>query len=285
MTGMDNNFAATPVLAPGTQITTGGTPHVKTGYTELIAATTYNTSKISISLGGTLQSATRTDFLVDIAVGAAGSEVDIIKNILAGWAGNLSAGSKLITLPINIPAGSRIAARAQSLIAADVVSIFVALYGGTSSIVRWNNDIAAGPAGKIITAAESLGIDTALSIGLSHTPGDSGAESTWTNWPATAGSGTQAAAVTTRDYYGILPMIGGSLSQTTMTSIAYHVELGVGSTTYGEWHFTTSTAEQVFGPFPASPIMRYIPAGTQLQLRAEASGVALPLDMAILALY
>jgi hypothetical protein len=95
----------------GTSVTPGGSPGVEGSYAQLISAAsnTVNASGllVSISVGGLIR------YMVDIAVGAAGSEVIIAPNLYAEGGVGLRQNFQYF-LPISIPAGTRIAARAQS---------------------------------------------------------------------------------------------------------------------------------------------------------------------------
>lgn len=111
--------------------------------------------------------------LVDIGLGAAGSEQVVVENILAdvgkGSASAYVANSLL--LPLHIPAGTRVAARQQVNITASVgVSVVMNLIGG-------------GLAGiPSISRAFGIGVDTTNgSCGGSviATPGTSNTESSW----------------------------------------------------------------------------------------------------------
>jgi len=109
---------------------TAGSANVKSGYTELIASTSSNALMLRVSVQGT--SANRTEALIDIATGAAASEVDLISNIKyyydSGTAGVLNFDYDFF---IPITSGTRISTRIQAAIGSDTVKITVTLYSGT----------------------------------------------------------------------------------------------------------------------------------------------------------
>lgn len=158
----DNVGAANAEL--GTSVTAAGSAHTKGSYTTLIASTGYAAFGIMVCVGnvGTAAS-TNTRTLVDIAIGAASSEVVIIPNLLAGQAGASNSASSepnVYFFPITIPAGVRISARSQSLAASDTVHVQVRLF-------QWR--IPGKWYGSRVTA---YGPDTATSSGVSHTHGN-----------------------------------------------------------------------------------------------------------------
>ncbi|MCI0564362.1 MAG: hypothetical protein MN733_38305, partial [Nitrososphaera sp.] len=88
-----------------------GTPdHIKGSWVQLIASTTYPAKMAYIALDG--NGAAGPDFLVDIGVGAAASEVVVFPNLICGSAGNRQI-KFMYLFPCDIPAGSRISARSQ----------------------------------------------------------------------------------------------------------------------------------------------------------------------------
>lgn len=102
----------------GTQVDPGGTIHTKGSWSELVASTAHRTRHLSIAFGGQNNLVrTTANQLLDVGIGAGGSEVVLIPNIFVYQ--NLSTDSfhPLVTqYPCDIPAGTRIAVRAQSSI-------------------------------------------------------------------------------------------------------------------------------------------------------------------------
>lgn len=108
----------------GADIDPGATAHTKGAYTELIASTTkdyFGILPMFGANGGTASTGMWTG-LCDIAVGASGQEKIIIPNIPCSRSQGTSQNGGIIYgpcgntnfCPVNIPAGSRIAARSQS---------------------------------------------------------------------------------------------------------------------------------------------------------------------------
>jgi hypothetical protein len=88
-----------------------GAANTKGAYAQLIAATGFQYQSISLNLvseGGGGQC-----YLVDIAIGAGGSEQVIVPNVLYDSARGVYQNAVNITLPISVPAGVRVSARVQ----------------------------------------------------------------------------------------------------------------------------------------------------------------------------
>lgn len=262
---LTSNLTATPnITTPGVRLTASATPHAKGTYGVLSASLPADTYGITLILSGSAASATRTDMMLDLAIGASGQEVVILPEFLCGWKPSILTGSYQIYLPFFIPKGTRVAARTQALIANDTLDVLAFFHNGY--------DYMPGP---FFRRADAYGTNTASSTGTSHTPGNTGAESTAANVGSTL----------TRSYNGIMLGMNGTLATTTMTAIAYHWELVIGGITMLEWYHRAHTTEEVFGPYPSFPIPHHLPAGTQLQVRAEASGTAQAHDVAFYCFY
>lgn len=103
----------------GTNVDPGTTANTKGVYSQLIASTTNHYRGFAIQFdNGTVSSgqANAANWLVDIAIGASGSEVPIISNFPATrWRGGTVVNPNATPLMwIPIPSGTRISARAQS---------------------------------------------------------------------------------------------------------------------------------------------------------------------------
>lgn len=90
----------------GVLVTGSGTAHTKGSYSELVTATEFDSCGLLLRISES--SATGREF-IDIAVGAAASEIIIAENIAVRG----SASTPYIYLPVAIPAGTRISARLQ----------------------------------------------------------------------------------------------------------------------------------------------------------------------------
>lgn len=260
-----NNLPATPSTAAGgngTLITASGTVHTKGSYAEIFSATTYDWYGFWIWHGDTSLSGSDTSMLMDIAIGAAGSETVIFPNFMAGYRGTLGGNiTNPFFVPLYVPRGARLSARMQAKISAD-----------TCRVVIWGSPGWSGLPCQIFTNCDAYGIDSANSTGTSHTPGN-----------ATESTDADIGSTTSRPYGAVL--LWETPYSTTGSSAAYHWELRIGSQTYGEWWSENDTSERVWGIYPPAPVTASIPTGTQLQVRAEASGATSACAVAFYCFY
>lgn len=105
--GLDQDFRSVPVVASATVNTVGP-------WVQLIASVKHSTRGFWLVFGRAQGDSGR--YLVDIAIGASGSEVIVGDGIPIGIE-TYRATSQSVFLPIGIPAGSRVSMRAQSSVA------------------------------------------------------------------------------------------------------------------------------------------------------------------------
>ncbi len=260
-----SNLPATPSTSTfGTRATGSATVNTKGAWSQVTASLPHDAYGFWLTMAGTATSATSTDMLLDIGIGAGGSEVVLVPNLLAGWLGSPTQGPRTLFIPIFIPKGTRVAIRNQGVIASDTVDCMFHFVSGNPSM-----------RGNLFSGCDAYGVNSSgASAGTAHTPGNTGAESTWGNLGSTA----------SKSYGAILPLIQVG-TVTTLTAIAYHWELGIGSVTLAEWYFMGNTGEYINGPYPAEPAAVNIASGAQLQVRAEASGTAIAFDVAAYCFY
>lgn len=112
----------------GTTVTADPTGHAKpAAWTELIASTSFAYDFITVCLGANNLGGVR--FLVDIAVGAAGSEETIVQN-LPLHAGGISS-SAAFPLPLRVRKGVRLSARCQASTGSSACDVMVIGEAGT----------------------------------------------------------------------------------------------------------------------------------------------------------
>jgi hypothetical protein len=111
-----------------TTVTASTTTHTKGAWAQMIAATTFEASWLQVHLGqtGVAVAASNSQTLLDVGVGASGSEQVVVPNIAIG--GSLPFASWLF--PLVVPSGSRIALRIQSAVASKNVTAGVMVMGG-----------------------------------------------------------------------------------------------------------------------------------------------------------
>ncbi len=118
----------------GTQLDPGGTINTKGAYAQLTASTTEDISAIAWLLDYENLAVLSSDLLMDIAIGAGGSEQIVIPNWVVKTSGsgssNTITGSCVAPMQYKIPSGTRIAARCQSTDnAAATRKIGISFYG------------------------------------------------------------------------------------------------------------------------------------------------------------
>jgi hypothetical protein len=230
--------------ATGTLITAGATANTKGAWTQLVAATDFDSDGMLLTLS--IQSAH--PYAFDIAIGASGSEQIIVNNILLrGINGSNYYSSSY--LPITIPAGTRISVRSQSTTASSIGHALVHLFG------------------ESFLSSKFAGVETVgANVTASGTDGTyvlyNGTANTWSSW-------VQLTAATQNEFFAMF------LSDLSYINAAadFMYEIGIGA----------SGSEQAIMPTmhlrgdlykgavisPTFPIR--IPAGSRLSMRARSS--------------
>lgn len=250
-------------------VTAHATSHTKGDYIALFGPTTQATQYLQFHMSGTASGGTRTDCLMDIAIGTASDtfETIIIPNLVCGWSGGDVSGRTFI-FPMRVPSGMYIGARMQSLISADTIAVATCV----TYVGRYDS-------AYYYSAADAYGIDTANSIGTSHTLGNgAGAFSTWANIGST----------TSKAYRGIMVLPQGTMADTTMTAQGTILEVGYSSTTLASFQSQNTVNEVCIGtgPGPVIPFPVSIPESTQLQIRGNYSGATQEsMDVAVYCFY
>ena len=139
----------------GTEVTTGNA-NAKGSYTELIASTAFDaTAFIWYTAGKTASES----YLLDLALGAAGSEQIIVADFALKCRRNVPAHPTVSLFELPVPEGSRIAVQGQSTTASDPLDTQVLLIGYSF--------LPSSPFGR----AETYGADGAASKGTAIDPG------------------------------------------------------------------------------------------------------------------
>lgn len=243
----------------GTTVTGSGSAHTKGSYAELVASTAYDSYGISILCTGLNTAAsTNNRALVDIAVGAAASEVTLIDNLLAGNQPNLGGATKpsMYHFPIFIAAGTRLAARMQGSTTSE-----------TCTVAVWLHQHPIGVGGWFGTRVTTYGANTGTSSGTDHTAGNSSY--------ATA---TQITASSTNPIRALQLGIDMA-SDTTGNNRLGLVRVGVGATPtyiasdlpYGE-STTVETLDFTLANFVLSHMRFNLPAAQSLHVSAMMNG-------------
>jgi hypothetical protein len=237
----------------GITITAGGTANTKGTWTALATSTVQACDCLTVI---TQRSGTAgVDFLIDIGVGTAGSEVVVASNIISTGPG--SGGSVFgvdCVLPINIPAASRLSARCQAttLSAQTRVICLTAELGGVASAERG--------------VCTTYGTNTADSGATSIDPG--GTANTKGAWTQITSSLTHAASALVLGF--------GNQINTARTDCTWLVDVGVGTAgsevvVIADMLLQAAASTDALSPSFSPPFPISIPGGTAVSVRAQCS--------------
>lgn len=248
--GPVESLGAVAASSRGTLLTAGAGTHTKGAYSQLVAATARDYMALLISVQATGSGSS--DALVDIAIGAGGSEVVVIPNLYCASATSFDVAEYLF--PIFIPLGTRIAARCQTNAANGTVRVMV--HG-----ISYN--FQAIPPANVVTA---YGVNTADTGGVSVEPGGSS---------NTKGAYSEIISSTTRIIKGFIIGFGGQVNA-VRTAANWLVDLAVGAAgseqiIVADFPILADSTSDNITPIASPYIPTYIPIGTRLAARAQCS--------------
>ncbi len=228
-----------------TQLTSGGGVGTKGSYVEYIASTARQSHELVINL---FPDATKNNFQIFVATGAAGAETDVLKFIY--WSGSGGGTVSTLRFPLTIAAGSR-------------VSIAVA----------------AGAATQTVRASICLGDVSAYGTGSQHyvagvTGAGSGFQGTDVDPGATIntkGAWTQLVASTANDA-DLLTVCIGQSQNTNLLGGKFLVDIatgGSGSETVILENIPVQANASEEG-YTVFQVLHNIPSGTRIAARAQA---------------
>ncbi len=189
----------------GTSLLSGGSANTKGSWTQLIASTGSDACALLVGLNS--WQASTGEFAIDIGIGGAGSEQALIQNL--GFWGAVLLTTQTLVVPISIPAGARVSARAQStLTSADVVA--------TVHLMDGNWATAEGAA-----AVDTYGWVSASTHGTTVDPGAVA---------NTKGAWAQLTASTTNDICGLFAFVDcAGVTGNSAVSANVLVDIGIGA--------------------------------------------------------
>lgn len=202
------------------------------------------------------------DILVDYAGGTSWTE--LIADLLVGFADMTQGGTpspREYHFPIWLPAGTSIGARARCAHTALITPrVVMQVGGGNANPESWWCGQKVATVGTFTAAS---------SVGQTHTPGISGAFSSWTSLGSTLANAAGAVQWAAQGF--------GSLFNGNGT---YRWQFGVGSNQVGPELLQTITSTSRVGTIPRAPVFYSFPAGAQLQVRgANLSTGTTPIDV------
>jgi hypothetical protein len=229
----------------GTTITGSATANTKGAYTQLTASTTGDTTHILVKFCMADSSISPTGVLIDIAVGASGSEQVIIPNFMVAVDGGYISTTSTLLFPIAIPSGTRIAARCQASVGSFPMGLALILFDGSFDT-------------QSFAGVDAIGVSTATSVGTAVALGS-----------GVKGSYVQITSSTTQDYAGISFSLEGSQPQ-------FVIDVAIGASGSEVIVIPDWTGNGPGGTQPlASPqffLPMNVPAGTRIAVRGSATG-------------
>jgi len=240
----------------GTAVTCAGSANTKGSWAQLVASTPNDTVFVDVVIyfNASAFSAAGQQLAVDIGVGAGGSEVVIANNLMNVPGYTLKTGVHY-AFPLAIPAGTRIAARAQASVASAVANVSINLFDGSFTQMEG------------IAAVDSIGFQAGTTRGVTLTPNASA---------NTMGSYAQLVASSSVDYMGIMAAFdyqgGAFATQNWLVDIA--IGAGGSEVVVVPQLFTGGGGANAFG----CPVMPFIPlsipAGTRIAARCQSSAAS-----------
>jgi hypothetical protein len=256
----DYNGVTVPNFSNGGIAVAGSPAHTKCSWLQLFSSTSADCNLLDIFLQGLSAVATDCATVLDIGIGASGSETVVAGDIAVGGIGTFS-----LRLPISIPSGTRIAAR--------IAGVRGSSQGCSLNTAGIYN--VASSASLIPSSVDVLGVDTATSTGTAM----SGASGTW----------VEIVASTSQDYIAL--SIIPSLTDTDTPNIAEHrLTVGVGAAgsevEIGELLCNVTSNESINNRPATAPINmfgREIPAGSRLAIKHNIAANPSKYDACIIA--
>jgi hypothetical protein len=227
--------------------TCDATAHVKGAWVEAVASTTSEANQLFLTVYNINVNGQATGTLIDVGIGAAGSEVVVAENIAVGGA-NLNDPRMQFPLFVNVPTNSRIAIRGQSVVA-----------GGKTGVVV----IQTAQGSQSPATVDVFGTDTSTSTGT--TPGLNLA------WNEIVASTTQNYAWFVAVFSGSAPVVGNTTTVLRIGTGAAGSESVVRSVTVRH-NSAEAFGIPFFEPFTAQVFSgKNIPIGTRLAVSAVGS--------------
>lgn len=248
----------------GTAVATSASTNTKGSWTQLIAATASDCVLALI----TLTQINAVNIAVDIGIGASGSEVVVIPNIVCAVNNsNFGNGSWSVLVPLNIPAGTRVAARSASNAASQTSHVSMVLLDGSF-------DQAEG-----ISGFDAIGFVSGSTVGTAVAP-TSGSKGAW----------VQLISATAKDYAGFF--ICADWNGATGNSGSVDFDIGIGASGSEKVIVpdicigTPSTSSYINMTYPIIPYLPIeIPVGMRIAARAAATVASYPFNLTLYGAY
>ena len=253
----------TPIAVPTVNNTQGSK-------TQIVASTPDEANGFIVMLGALSGGSSTAQILVNLYIGALGQEVPLVTGIQIAKSGSSIGAQRIVTVPLNIPAGSRISASMQ----ADV-------FGNCPIVHCTIIPLGIGFAGaQPCDAFEAWGVDSATSHGT---------QATASATPYTKGAWVEMIAATGLDSQQIVVQ----LQRASLALGRYRLDIGVGApgsefVAVGDITFFIGNdggadASQYCSRDMTLHIPLTIPAGSRISMRIESNGASATARASILA--
>lgn len=249
--GMESDpFGQLEASTNGTTVTANASANTKGSYSQLIASTAYPSAGIMLEV---VVGSNNADYLMDLAIGGAGSEQILIADILVG--STVGSSRRILMLPCAIPAGTRISARCQSTTGGATLTVMGHLFTSDGSPV---------PSASLFT---TYGANSADSGGVGIDPG---------GVANTPGAYAQLTASSAYPHHA-LALCVGCQNNATPSAGRWLVDLAVGGAGSEQiilldFPLSGGGSTSQGGPTPSFVVIPCsIPAGTRIAARARSS--------------
>jgi hypothetical protein len=257
-------FASSATATPtnsfgGITLSASSTPHTKGAWLEVFSSTPFDVLGLTLFLQYTFNNLGISGVLLDVGVGASGSEVVVIPDLQ--WSGVSQAvyrhPVRTPFLPVYIPAGSRIAVRAQSNKTSDIWQGAMMLHGQS-----WLSPVS-------FNRCKAYGIDSANSRGTNVNGGGNDTKGSW----------SEITSSTTYRTRGLILGWGGGGTDFASQYNEWKFDLAVGASgsetvVFPDIQYTAGGLVSGYGPAHVTTFSALflcdIPAGTRLAVRFQA---------------
>ena len=247
----DTTFADT-ATAPA-----AGSENTKGAWAALLPALAFDGYMLYLRVHSTQTISTDTSMLVDIGADPDGGtdygDLIVVANFMGGHGKDPDRLAQEMAIPVNIPAGSTVAARIQSVIADETAEVAVAILGGTPTSNPFPTS------GLVVT----YGANTSDSGGVALTNAVANTKAAW----------VEITGSTTHPHQGVaLAMQGNDASGGTLKFL---IDIGIGAAAsevvlISDIYAQSSNQEYVGGRFPANLVLHTpIPEGSRLSVRSQ----------------
>lgn len=230
----------------GVLITASGTANAKGSYTEITSSTAFDCDGFFLAWNHSFSEFSAFSFLIDLAIGAAASEQIIVPDLPSQ---NRTGG--IVFIPMNIPSGTRVAARCQA--SSGSVTVAIALY--------LRRGVSESPGS--VAFVKSYGATTANSGAITVDPGAT---------PDTEGAYAEITSATDVPLKGFMVMTG-SRNNGGPTSCRWLVDIAIGAASsekviVADLRVSVLSNRDAFGPHYSNIFWIPIPSGTRIAARA-----------------